>query len=227
MRALMALIGYVSTATVIALGIGLGYLFQTERLDDEKLFRIVALVHDVDIDSLQAEAAAEGDATPPEEPSLEDIARYRAVFARNFEVKDDALKRGSDAFNHSFRKLKTESDRFSELATKLETELESKKELSSKEAVSKVVRDLELLAPEESKGLLLRTLDQPDGINDVILLMNAMSTNKLKKILLRFKLPNELDALHAIHQLMLSGGPKAELMEGALQQLQSLEGQGP
>ncbi|MEM8864209.1 MAG: hypothetical protein AAGF31_01530 [Planctomycetota bacterium] len=223
----MFLVGYLSTATVLSAVIGFGYLWQTRRLDDEKLFRIVALVHDVDIDALAAEQEDNANEVPPEEPSLDDIAGYQAIAARNFEVKNDALKRGSDAFNHAFRRLKTATDHFSELSNKIETELKSQGELSSKEAISKVVRDLELLGPEEAKQQLLRTLDDKDGMNDVILLMNAMSTGKLKSILKKFKSQEELDALHEIHRVMLSGGPQAQGMEAALRELQSLKSQRP
>lgn len=227
MRAIMAFIGYVSTATVLSLAIGLGYLWQTERLDDEKVFRIIALVHDVDIEGIAAEEVSEDAQTPPEEASLEDIAGYRALVARNHEAKQDALKRGSEAFNHDFRKLKTATDHFSEVAEKIETELQSQGELASKEAVSKVVRNLELINPEQAKEQLLRTLDDPNGDQDVIKLTNAMQPGKLKKILQKFRTPEELDALHAMHRLMLSGGPQAQLMQEALQQLRTLESNRP
>lgn len=227
MRALMALIGYVSTATVLSLAIGLGYLMQSGGLDDEKIFRIVALIHDVDIDAMEGEQIEQESGTPEEEPSLSDIAVYKAEFARNFEVKQDALRRGSDAFNHSFRKLKSATDEFSELAAKIESELKNQGELSSKKAVAQVVRNLEMMGLEQAKEELMLTLEEPDGLNDVILLMNAMSTGKLKKILQKFRSKDELAALHAIHKLMLNGGPKAASMEKALRDLETLKAQRP
>ena len=39
MRFLLALIGYLSTATVIAAAVGLGYVWQSEQLNDEKMLR--------------------------------------------------------------------------------------------------------------------------------------------------------------------------------------------
>lgn len=225
MRTTMVAIGYLSTATVLSLVIGVGYLWQTRRLDDDKMFRIVALVHDVDIEAIEAEQQQKDQGTPPEEPSLEDIESYQAVFSRNFEVKQDALKRGKDAFDHSFRRLETATAHFSELATKIETELKSQGELSSKEAVSKVVRNLELMGADQAKEDLMRTLGEPEGMKDVILLINAMSTAKLKAILKKFRTPQELDALHQIHKLMLDGGPQAAAMNEALKEIEDLKSQ--
>ncbi|MEN1679819.1 MAG: hypothetical protein AAGJ46_09505 [Planctomycetota bacterium] len=224
MRFLLTLIGYLCTATVLSLVVGVGYLWQTSRLDDEKVFRIIALVHDVDIDGIEKEQKEQKAAVPDEEPSLADIERYRAVYARNFEVKQDALKRGSDAFDHSFRKLETATLHFSELANKIEKELQSQGELSSKKAVADVVRHLEFLAPDAAKQELIEFLKEPDGMKDVILLMNSMSTGKLKNLLKRFD-ENDLDDLKDIHRFMLSGGSQAEEMKKTIEELEAIKSQ--
>jgi len=227
MRALTLLIGYLATATVLSATLGFAYLWQTQRLDDEKVFRIMALMHDVDIDGLAEEEVSDESEVPSEEPSMDDIQRYRAIADRNFEVKQDALKRGRQEFEKALRDIEEEKRRFKELTDKLEAELQREGELSSKEAVAKVVRDLELIKPEYAKGLLLRTLKQPDGMKDVILLMNAMSTSKLKKILAVFRTEEELDDLHEIHLTMLNGGAGKGVLEEALRQLKGLKGGRP
>lgn len=223
MRLLTALIGYVSTATVLSAAMGLGYLWQTQRLDDEKVFRIMAIVHDVDIQGLKSEKAQEESGIPEEEPSLDDVGRYRSVIARNYEVQQDALKKGRQLYDQSYNAIKEEMRRLNETIQEIESKIEQEGELSSKEAITKVVRDLQLLAPEEAKDLLLLTLDQPDGMNDVILLMNAMATGKLKNILKKFKSDEELAQLHEIHKTMLSGGAQQEMMNEALEHLKNLE----
>ena len=47
-RILFALIGYVCTATVIAAVLCIAYLWQTDRLNEDKMLRLVAKLHDVD-----------------------------------------------------------------------------------------------------------------------------------------------------------------------------------
>ncbi|MEM6797948.1 MAG: hypothetical protein AAF589_00405, partial [Planctomycetota bacterium] len=208
MRMLGALIGYLCTATVLSAAFGFAYLWQTERLDDEKVFRIVALMHDVDIDALEAEETADDAVTPEEEPSLDDIVRYRAVIARNYEVKQDALRRGRQLFDQSYEQIKEEMRRLAETVAELDNRIQQEGELANKEAVSKVVRDIEAVSPDTGKELLRRRLKEPEGLADVIKLMNAMSTGKLKKILLKFRTAEELDDLHRIHSTELEGGPK-------------------
>ncbi len=225
MRMLGSLVSYFCIATVLSASLGFGYLWQTQRLDDEKMFRIMALVHDVDIESLAAEEAPEELGSPDEEPSLEDVARYRAVIERNYEVKQDALRRGRQIFDQSYEQIKEEMRRLAETVADLDNRIQQEGELSTKEAISKVVRDLELVGPDIAKDLLRRTLKQPEGMNDVILLMNAMSTAKLKKILQKFRTDEELDDLHEIHKTMLEGGPKQAVMEEALEHLKNLESQ--
>jgi hypothetical protein len=51
-RFLFALIGYLATATVITLALGVGYLWQTERLSDDKMFRMIALLQGVDLEQI-------------------------------------------------------------------------------------------------------------------------------------------------------------------------------
>lgn len=220
MRMLGLLIGYVSTATMMSLAIGLAYLWKTDRLDDEKTFRIVALLHDVDVDKLAETEQPDEAVTPNEEPSLDDMQRYREVMARNFEVKQNALRRGRQEYDYSYERLKEENSRFTELAQDLEQQLEKEVQLSSEKAVSNVVRDLEMVKPETAKELLRRTLNESkDGMKDTILLINAMSTGKLKKLLQAFKTEEELDDLHRIHQTQLVGGPQQAMMSQALEEL--------
>lgn len=220
MRMLGLLIGYVSTATVLSLAIGLAYLWKTDRLDDEKTFRIVALLHDVDIEKLAAEERPKEQTTPGEEPSPEDVQRFREIMERNYEVKANALRRGRQEYDYAYERLKEENRRFTELAQDLEQQLEAEVKLSSEQAVNNVVRDLEMVKPDIAKELLRRTLNESkDGMKDTILLINAMSTGKLKKLLQTFKTEQELDDLHRIHQTQLLGGPKKALMGQALEQL--------
>ncbi|MGD9632093.1 MAG: hypothetical protein AB7U97_02215, partial [Pirellulales bacterium] len=116
LRFLFGLIGYVATATVITLALGLGYLWHSERISDDKLFRIVALVQGVDLDQIAAEqAGAKGD-VPPEEPSVDELAGQQQVLDRNYEVKLLSLQRGRQEFDYRLQELRTQTQRFDRLA---------------------------------------------------------------------------------------------------------------
>lgn len=223
MRMLIGLIGYACTATVISAVLGMAYLYGTNRVDDEKMFRMVALLHDVDVDRIAEENEVAAEEIPDEEPSPEDVRWRRQILARNHEVKMEALKRGKLNFDASLSALITEKERFDEIATKLQKELEEEGELSNKQSVQKVVQNLELMKADQAKDELRRILQEEDGVADVIKLTKTMNTNKLKKILQRFVTPEEQEELHTILQSMLNGGPQQEVFENALEELNKLK----
>ena len=101
-----SLIGYASTATVITIVLGIGYLWHTDRLNDEKTFRMIALLHDVDLQQLsEAQRGAEPE-VPPEESSLDEVLQHQHVLDRNFEFKLLALQRGRQEYEHQLQQLK-------------------------------------------------------------------------------------------------------------------------
>lgn len=236
MRFLLAMIGYLAVATVIAVALGVGYLWQTDLLNDDKVFRIVALVHDVDVEGAVRD---QGDnpltpGAPDEEPSLDELQNLREVALRDFEVKQSALEQGQNEFTHLLEQLGEARDRFDAMARELDERIKQESELAGKESVASVVRDLRSVKADRAKELLLRVLDDGRGgaeaervaMDNVIRLMNAMPTNTLTNILKKFQTEEELDKLHAIHQLMLEGGPKQEALEELQRQLQNRESPG-
>src|SRR3954454_3397 len=91
---LLGLIAYVCVATVITLALVLGYFWHNDQLNGEKVFRIVALLQDVDVQQAGASQEKKGGGVPPEEPSLNEVLHHQQVQDRNFEVKLLALTRG-------------------------------------------------------------------------------------------------------------------------------------
>jgi hypothetical protein len=220
---LFALVGYVSTATVITIALGIGYLWRTDRLNDEKTFRMIALLQDVDLQQLSEAGQGAEPEVPPEEPSLEKVLQDQHVLDRNFEVKLLALQRGRQEYEHQLQQLREQTERYDRLAADWQGKLKQQEELTTQENVAKVVRDLEQVKPATAKDLLLRWIGE-DRMDDVILLMNKMSENKLGKILKSFETTEELDKLHAIHERMINGGTEQPSIDQALGELKALDG---
>lgn len=219
---MFALIGYVATATVITLALGLGYLWHSERIDDDKLFRIVALVQGVDLDQIAAEqTGAKGD-VPPEQPSVDELVGQQQVLDRNYEVKLLSLQRGRQEFDFRLQELRTQTQRFDRLARDWEAKLKQQDELTTQENLAKVISDLEQVKPVTAKDLLMRWV-QEDRMNDVILLLGRMSETKKSKILKAFTTPEELDKLHEIHRLMIDNNQNQQDLEQAQEELDALK----
>jgi hypothetical protein len=215
-----ALIAYLCVATIITLAVGIGYLWNTERLDDEKVFRIVALLQDVDLQQLTQTHKENGDDVPPEEPSLDEVLHHRKIVDRNFEVKMLALQRGRQEYDHRLQQLKEQTDRYDRLAQDWQSRLKKQEELTTQENLAKVVSQLEQVKPDKGKALLMLWIDE-GRMDDAILLMSKMSESKLAKILQKFETDQELAKLHEIQERIISGGAATSQLQEALQDLET------
>jgi hypothetical protein len=220
---LLALVAYVCVATVITLALLLGHLWRTDRLNGEKVFRIVALLHDVDMQQIAESQQKSGDEVPPEEPSLNEVLHRQQVQDRNFEVKLLALQRGRQDYDHSLQELKVQIARYDRLAQDWQSKLQEEQQRTNLENFAQVVSHLERVTPEVGKESLLRWIRE-DRMDDAILIMSKMSERQLGKILKTFETELELDTLHQIHQRIISRGPVSEQLEKALGELSALDG---
>lgn len=224
-RILFALIGYVATATVIAAALGLAYCWQTGKLDDEKLFRMVALWHGIDLAQLETEQEKQQqgqDDVPPEEPSSADQQRFQHVSDRNFEVKMLALESGRREFDYIRRKLEEKTSRIDRQVQEWQAKLENRLELSNKQSIENVVNNLQIAPAEIAKSDLLQLMDEGRE-QDVIKLWIAMPKNTRKGILETIETPEERDRLHEMHLLMLQGYPDRPEVEAAIRELEEVE----
>jgi hypothetical protein len=218
---LIALVGYLATATVITVVLGVGYLWRTERLTDDKMFRVVALLQGVDLQQIADAQKKTEEEIPQEEASLDAVIGHQQILDRNFEVKMLELQRGRQEYDSRLQQLKTESERYDQLARTWQDRLTQQEQLTTQENIAKVVSDLEQVKPATAKDLLMRWIAE-DRMNDVITLLGKMSENKKGKILNSFTTSEELDKLHQIHRLMLENTASKNGLSKALGELKQL-----
>ena len=215
---LFGLIAYVCVATVITLALVLGYLWHGDELNNEKVFRLLAVMQDVDLQKMAATEQKSPNEVPPQEPSLNEVMHHQQVQDRNFEVKLLALQRGKRDYDDARQKLNVKIDRYDRLAQDWQSRLKQEQELMSQQNVAKVVSQLEQVSPEVAKDQLMRWIVEKK-MDDAILLMNTMSENKLAKILKTFESPEELAQLHEIHERIMKSGVDNSKLEQALSEL--------
>lgn len=221
-RILFPLVGYFATATLITLVLGAGYLWQTDRLTDERMFRLVALLQGVDLQQIVEAHRKSDDEVPAEEPSMEAVFGQQQLLSRNFEVKLLALQRGRQEYDHRLQELKVRSERYDRLARDWEARLKQEDGIATEQSLAKVVSDLEQLKPAMAKEQLMRWIDE-DRMSDVITMLGRMSENKKKKILQSFSTDVELDKLHEIHRLMLESNATKQKLNEAQNALKAIE----
>jgi hypothetical protein len=212
---LFALIGYVCTATVITLALGLFYLWRTDRLSDEKMFRLAALFHDVDLQQIADAQKSAAEAVPEEELSLAGMSRQQQLLDRNFEIKQLALQRGRQMYDISLQNLLLERERNERVAQEWENKLKQQQELTTQENIAQVVSQLEQVKAPQGKALLMRYIDE-GSMEDAILLLNKMSESKRGKILKSFESDEELDKLHEIQKRMQAAGAETPPLDKPL-----------
>jgi hypothetical protein len=212
---LLSLIAYVCVATVVTLAIGLGYLWHNDQLNNEKMFRMMALLQDVDLQQISASPNKSGDEVPPEESSLSEIMHRQQVLDRNHEVKLLALQRGRQAWDSKLQELKVLSERQDRMAQDFQNKLKEQEEATTQKNIANVVYQLEQLTPDKAKDSLMRWIDKGE-MDEAILLMSKMSETKLSKILKTFETQPDLDKLHEIHQRIIAGSGDTTTLQKAI-----------
>jgi hypothetical protein len=186
------------------------------------MFRLMAVMQDVDLQKMAAEEKKSPDNVPPEEPSVNEVMHQQQVQDRNLEVKELALQRGKQEYDASLQSLIEQTDRYDRLAHDWQSRLKQEQELTSQQNVAKVVSQLEQVTPDVGKDQLMRWIDEKK-MDDAILLMSKMSESKLAKILKTFATPEELTKLHEIHERIISSGSESSKLEKALDELGAVD----
>lgn len=220
---LFGLIAYVCVATVITLALIIGYLWHNDQLNDDKMFRLMAVMQDVDLQKMAAAENKSDSEVPPAEQSLNQVMHHQQVLDRNFEVKQLALQRGKQEYDSSYQQLVEQTARYDRIAQDWQNRLKQEQELTSQQNVAKVVSQLEQVSPDVGKQQLMLWIDEKK-MDDAILLMSKMSESKLAKILKTFESETELKQLHEIHERIISSGNENSKLEKALGELNAVGG---
>lgn len=218
---LLGLIAYVCVATVITLALVIGYLWNNDQLNNDKLFRLMAVMQDVDLQKMAAVDKKADKEVPPAEQSLNQVLHHQQVLDRNYEVKQLALQRGKQEYDASYQQLVEQTARYDRIAQDWQSRLKQEQELATQQNIAKVVSQLEQVSPDVGKQQLMLWIDEKK-MDDAILLMSRMSENKLAKILKTFESEEELKQLHEIHERILTSGNENSKLEKALGELNAL-----
>jgi hypothetical protein len=221
---LLGLIAYVCVATVITIALIVGYYWHTDQLNSDKMFRLMALLQDVDLQQINASHEKKsGDDVPPQEPSLNEVMHRQHVQDRNYEAKLLALQRGKKAYDESFQKVQEKIDRYDRMVSDIQRNLKQQEDQTTQQNIATVIAQLEQVKPEVGKDAIMKWIDE-QRMDDAIRLMSRMSENKRAKILKTFQTDKELSKLHEIHMRILTGGPEAAQLQKALNEIDSLGG---
>ena len=160
-RFMFPLIGYFCTATVITIVAGIGYLRSSDMLDDEHVFRIVSILHDIDLDKIAKSHSPTEDEIPPEESSYDQQIEYRQVENLHLQSKQDDLEQQLGVFKDRFLQLNVATARYTTFREEVEQYLIQKEERAMEEGLVDVRNQLQnLVAKKQAKPLLVQWIKE-------------------------------------------------------------------
>ena len=218
LRLLFAAIGYTCVATIISLAAGAGYLLQSGQLNDEKMFRIMAILHNVDLEKMAASQAPQEGEIPDEEPSYDELRKQRHLLSRDFEVRNQTLNTSISTFLFNLDLLTIEREQYSELADNLKSRLEQTRQEARDAGLTRARQDIEQLKPNVAKDLLMK-MDKDGNLDQVVLLLTEMSQTAITDILQKFRTEPDLEFLDKIHQKLIQGYPETPVIDQVEQEL--------
>lgn len=225
-RMLFPLIGYFCVATVVSGAIAYGYMVKSGKLDDEKIFRITAILQDVDLEEIERQSnETEEPGTPPEEPSYEQQRRQYQTISLQFDVKEKQLADSLVDFDYQLKRLGGATEQYTRLRSEVEEYLVQQSNRVLSEEMQKVRKQLESLIPKkQAKPILIKYITD-DRIDDVIMLLGSMKPRDQEAILRTFDSPEDLEMLYRIQRKMLAGEPAKPFIDSQLQALEQLKAQ--
>jgi hypothetical protein len=224
-RILFPLIGYVCVATVITAVLGYSYLRSQGKLDDEQMFRLVALMHDIDLQEIAESQQPNPEKIPAEESSYEDRQAQRAILLRHFEAKQEDLIRNLEGFNYRLDQVKDATAEYKAVRQDVKNFLQEQNSRIMKSGPNSVRAQLEKLDPKKQAKPLLLDMVENGKMEDVIMLLEGMKARNRDAILKTFTDEKELKTLHDIHTQMMSGKPVKPKIDAAIETLNQLNDQ--
>ena len=224
-RILFPLVGFLCTATVITLLAGFGYLRNSGMLDDEKMFRIVSMLHGVDLDEIAAKHQKTEADVPEEETSYQQEIEYGHIARLNLQAKQDDLEKNIVVFRDLKKTVSVDMARYQALKGEVEQYLKEREEKARQTGLQAVRQQIEsLVAKKQAKPLLVGWIGE-GRIDDVILILNGISQRSRRAIIQTFDTPEDVQMLKKIYEQMLSGHPEKTFIEEKLQDLKKLNQQ--
>lgn len=221
-RFLFPAIGFFCTALVLT-GVGFfGYLRQSGTINDQKMFEIVALLHDIDLGNKSAAAAPQKADVPPEEMSYEERQKQLQIGEIQLQAKQEDLNSHLREFETRSRQLSTANSQYQNYKLEVEEYLNKIKADAETEGLDAVRNQLQNMDPKKQAKPLLSQMIREDKTLQVIQLLNGMSPSKRSEILKKFDTADDLTLLAIIQEKMLEGDPVKPFVERQLEELNKL-----
>lgn len=212
---------YFCLATVLAQTVALAALWARGALDRDRLYRVVAALHGVDVVTMHARIAARKSAVEDEQTSLEDRLVDQELHSLDLDLRTQAVRQG---WQDMQRLETTVHDQWLALQTTkaaFDTQLQDLAEEQQTTARRELQRTIEAMRPNQAKDQLLKMLED-HAMDDVVAIVTAMPLDKRKKLVAEFKAGTDAEQLYEILKNIRAGEPVASQVQDMRDTLQQL-----
>lgn len=206
-----SMLAYVALGTMLAQVAGMGYLWQAGKLDRQKTFKILALIHNVEFDPARAAERKNQPEIDSSQLSFEDIERLRNVKSRDLELKLQTLHQGLEQSNFERTELSKDKERYLLLKNSFEQRLEELQAETEAKGYANVRLIWENINPKKAKEQILKMVDA-DEMQDIVHILSEMPIGKRAKIVSQFATPEETEILDKILRQIRQGGAISSLV---------------
>jgi len=214
----LALATYFCVATALTVLGGFGWLWSHGHLNDQKIAVMVAVARGDPISI--GKGSTDGVTTDPnpEQPSLDEVLRLRALKLRDIELRESQINSRFGNLRAEQAKLFNNNDRYLLMKNAFKHELDALREgaLAASQENARLI--LENMKPKQAKDQLMRMIESQE-MDAVVTLLSAMPIATRKKIITEFKEEAEITAVADILKLIRQGAPEVPVIDQQINQL--------
>ena len=147
-----------------------------------------------------------------EQPSFDEILDQRKMTSLDMDIRLRSQQEFRDELSIMLAELRDDQDRFSDRLLAFRTELKELGEEAQENGLQEVQRTLQALDPEQAKQQLLIMYDDK-RIDDVVTILQAMSTDARKDIVAEFTTQADVEILADVLHRISEGMPVSSLIK--------------
>jgi Rad3-related DNA helicase len=202
-----------SVATVITQMILFGYFLTRGTINGDTLTQVVALMNGIDISGNRLQQVLR-QSEDREQPDFDDILDARKMESLDMDMRLRSQNEFRDELSKMLADVRIQRERFDERRKSFDERLEEIKQGAQEEGIKELQRILQSLDAVQAKEQLL-TMYEDERIDDVVNIVQAMSTDKRKDILAEFVSKDETTKLADILRRISEGTPTTTLINQA------------
>lgn len=200
-------------ATVMTQLILMGYFVSRGTFTGDTMTQVIALMNGIDITGDRLQRILKQDEIH-EQPDFDEILEARKLDSLDMDMRLRSENEMRDEIATMLADLTVKQERFDQRRQSFDQRLEELKQGAQEEGLRQLQRILQSLDAVQAKEQLL-TMYEDERIDDVVNIVQAMSTEKRKDILAEFVSKDETDKLAEILRRIGEGEPTTTLINQA------------